>query len=177
MKGYNIIITFARGVFVPEQNFSFTMRSANATYRFLQMVSRALSEPHAGFQVQPHPDARDNHGPHWRGLRATVTQEGGARLYIHTGLVYHPDTRRGIYLEVDRKNNLPAYRAVWDNLAESGLYDLCKDEPDYLKCFYPDAKLDALMAEPSDEAQQRLWTEFFEGAVRGMLSALKGGGR
>jgi hypothetical protein len=160
---------------VPEQKFSFTMEAANATYRFLRMVASALGEPHPGFSVKPHPDARDNNGAHWRGLRATITAEGSARLYIHTGLVYHPDTRRGIYLEIDRKNNLGVYRSVWDNLGESALYDLCKDEPDYLKCFYPDAKLDLMMSEPDAGAQKRLWNEYFEACVTAMLAALKGG--
>lgn len=160
---------------MPGQTFRFDFGALESTFAFIEMMTEVVNSDFPGFSVTPHPDAPDNNGRHWRGLRATITgMDKGISLYTHSGLVYHPDTRAGIYLEVDKKNNLPVYQAVWDNIVLDEAYDLCKDEPDYLKLFYPDSKLKLLMGGKTLQEQQALYRVYYERAITNLLKAARG---
>lgn len=150
----------------------------NGTTAFIEMIKEQLKIGVPGFKMEIKEDAPDNFGIHWRGWRAWVTS-GDLQMYIHTGLVYHPDTRAGIYTEIDRKNNSKIFDTAWERITFSDQYDLCKEEADYLKFFYPAGRWDDLMeADPADK-QIKLWRAYFESVLTNLTAALgiESGGR
>ena len=52
-------------------------------------------------------------------------------------------------------------------------YDLSKEEPDYLKFFYPSCKWDELMEADTAKEQADLWRQYFECVLLGLAAALK----
>lgn len=148
------------------------VESLISIFRFVETVEAVLLKAdYPKFTVDIRKEARDNFGKHWRGYRSEIKgKKKGTRLYTHFGLVYLPETRRGIYCELDKRNNLGIYEKVWDNVKESCEYDLNKDEADYLKFFFPDARMEKLMSSPREE-QNKMVGEFFASCVKSMLEA------
>ncbi|MEG1477629.1 MAG: hypothetical protein RSC38_07845, partial [Oscillospiraceae bacterium] len=90
-------------------------------------------------------EAKDSIGPHWYGMRCKMicrkTMQG---FYLHTGLIFLPETRTGLMVEVDKKNNSPSYSDVWNNITSATEYEVEKGEAEYLKLFMPDAEFDSM---------------------------------
>ncbi len=147
----------------PDAPFRFTMEALREIHRLLEDLSSIFeARDLGGCTVEPHTDASDNHGPHWKGLRATVTVLGSTRLYVHAGLIFHPDFRCGLYLEADRRNNINAYDRLWAGTRDGSDHEVNRDEADYLKCFLP-----------ADHAFTRhALSSFVEGALRSLLTAV-----
>lgn len=143
----------------------------NGTTVFIEMVREQLKRGLPGYDLKIREDAPDNFGIHWRGFRAWVSS-GDVQIYIHTGLVYHPDTRAGIYTEIDRRNNREIFDTAWEHIKPSDQYDLCKEEADYLKFFYPACKWDELMEAESADKQCGLWCRYFETVLMSLSEAL-----
>lgn len=145
---------------------------ADGTTVFMEMVRDQLKKGVPGFETEIREEAPDNFGIHWRGWRALI-RSGNVQMYIHTGLVYHPDTRAGIYTEIDSGNNEEIFEAAWEYIKPSMEYDLSKEEPDYLKFFYPSCKWDELMEADTAKEQADLWRQYFECVLLGLAAALK----
>ena len=149
----------------------FDFESLISVYRFTQTVEAVLSKvEYPLLRVSIFKDAKDNYGKHWRGFRAEIKGKQGGRLYIHFGLVYLPETRRGIYLELDKRNNGEIYDSVWVNIKEARAYELNKEEADYLKFFFPEVGIEDLMS-GDRESQNKQVENFFIGCIENMLEA------
>lgn len=84
--------------------------------------------------------SKDCIGPHWYGLRVHMEcKKTGQHFYLHTGLIFLPETRTGLMVEVDRANNQIPYDMVWNKIEGEKLFEVNRDEPIYLKLFMPDA--------------------------------------
>lgn len=113
------------------------------------------------------------YGPHWGGnVLWLKNKEGDKKLYIHTGMVYHPDTEPGIYFETESWKNAKYYKKLWNNLAESDKYDLNKKETEFLKVFYPKSKLKELMDAEDVDKQIELLREYFDASCKAYLAAI-----
>lgn len=111
-------------------------------------------------------------GAHWGGLHLEVLdKEGNSKAFCHTGLVYHPDTKTGIYFEAESWKNPRNYQKLWRDVEPSDGYDLNKDETDFLKFFYPERKLDELLNANNVEKQMALLTEYYDACFRGIIKA------
>lgn len=106
---------------------------------FFDAYETAIAAIHSEkVQCQPVQKAPDGIGGHWYGMRVRVKcRQTGLQLYLHTGLIYHPDTRKGLMVEVDRQNHFAVYDLLRENLAENG-FDVDRSEADYLKIFMHD---------------------------------------
>lgn len=94
---------------------------------------------------EPMRAAKDSIGRHWYGMRCKMEcKVSGQGFYLHTGLIFLPQTRTGLMVEVDQKNNLPSYAQVWDNIERCEAFDVEKGEAEYLKLFMPDTQFDAM---------------------------------
>ena len=116
------------------------------------------------------------YGAHWGGLfPALIDKNGVHRALCHAGMVHHPDTEVGIYFEVESfKNTDIDYKKLWRDVepSETGGYDLNKDEPDFLKFFFPKAKVAALMEAKDVEQQKAMLAEYLDACFLGVLKAL-----
>ena len=143
--------------------YRFTMSALREAHWLLEDLGNLFAAgDFGGCTLVAHPEAPDNNGPHWKGLRAGVTGTGGVQLYIHAGLIFHPDFRQGLYLEADHQNNGEVWDRLWMNTRDGAHHEVCRDEVDYLKCFLP-----------MDHAFTRHHlSDFLEGALGALLEAL-----
>ncbi|MCK1992951.1 hypothetical protein GW626_05320 [Peribacillus muralis] len=132
----------------------------------------ASTVPSERFSCEINYDAKDNNGPHWFGYRCFVKDlQSDLSLYIHFGFIFLPSTKVGLMVELDRNNNLGTYKQVWDQINKSSLYDINKDESDYLKLFLPDDHLTQVMEETLPNAQTQIFQSFFISCCEAFLSA------
>jgi hypothetical protein len=111
-------------------------------------------------------------GAHWGGLILDVRDnEGNQKAICHTGLVYHPNTKTGIYFETESWKNPRNYKKLWRDVEPSDGYDLIKDETDFLKFFFPERKLEELMNAGSIDKQMQMLTEYYDACFRGIIKA------
>ena len=113
------------------------------------------------------------YGAHWGGLFTSLKDKsGGPEIICHNGLVYHPDTEIGIYFEAESfKNDKEVYEKLWRDAASDTWRDLNKDEPDFLKFFFPKDKLSELMNAQSVEKQIDMLTKYLGSCFIGMIEA------
>ena len=101
--------------------------------------------------------ARDCIGPHWYGMRVRITSKAsGQTNYLHTGLIFLPETRVGLMVEVDRQNNAHNYALLWNGLSDTPLFEVNRDEEPYLKLFMPDDTFRAMNEKSAPEQQEML---------------------
>ncbi len=111
-------------------------------------------------------------GAHWGGLILDVFGKDGAlKARCHTGLVYHPNTKTGIYFEAESWKNLRNYKKLWDNVEPSDEYDLNKDETDFLKLFFPERKRQEMMDAGSVEKQMEMLRTYYDACFTSMIMA------
>ncbi|MEG1012389.1 MAG: hypothetical protein RSD27_08920 [Ruthenibacterium sp.] len=89
--------------------------------------------------------SQDCIGRHWYGMRCRMLcKKTGQQFYLHTGFIFLPETRTGLMVEVDERNNRIPYTQVWNNIQQGVLYEVNRDEPVYLKLFMPDVTFEAM---------------------------------
>ena len=101
--------------------------------------------------------ARDCIGPHWYGMRVRITsRRTGQTNFLHTGLIFLPETRVGLMVEVDRQNNGHNYELLWNGLTDCPLFEVNRDEKPYLKLFMPDEQFRSMNGRPAEEQKDIL---------------------
>lgn len=122
------------------ENMFISVPALRGLHRFGDIYEEAIlaaSSDLASFT--PDRASRDCIGPHWYGLRVHMEcKRTGQRFYLHTGLIFLPETRTGLMVEVDKANNSIPYDMVWNQLESGPLFEVNRDEPVYLKLFMPD---------------------------------------
>jgi hypothetical protein len=117
-------------------------------------------------------DAKDNNGPHWFGYRCYIKDlDSNLSLYIHFGFIFLPSTKAGLMVELDRNNNNHVYQGIWDRIDGSSLYNLNKEESDYLKLFIPDDHLTQVMEEQSAVTQAEFVQKYFISSCEALFRA------
>jgi len=112
-------------------------------------------------------------GAHWGGLFVALKDQDGIQKAIcHTGLVYHPDTKIGIYFEVESWRNARIYKKLWQNAEPSPGFELNKDESDFLKFFLPKEKIEFLMKAKTVDEQMEIMTKYLDACFVGILKAV-----
>lgn len=118
--------------------------------------------------------AADSIGPHWYGMRVQVTtKKCGLSFYLHTGLIFLPETRIGLMVEVDQKNNPVHYDCLVQQLEDAPAFDVNRVEPEYLKLFMPDTTF-AAMNESSASEQKRLLKSYFQACAEAICRVAEG---
>lgn len=132
-----------------------------------------LSIKSEAIECQPVRKASDGIGAHWYGMRVRVQcKKTGLSLYLHTGLIFHPDTRKGLMIEVDRRNHFAVYSLLWEQLKPGDGFEVERQEEDYLKIFMPDADYDLLGRSTLSE-QMIILRHFFQQAVEAIAYVLE----
>lgn len=115
------------------------LRSLHRFGDIFEQAINAIDSPLV--ELTPQRQAQDSIGRHWYGMRCSmVCKKTGQGFYLHMGLIYLPETRTGLMVELDRKNNLPSYGTVWDKIADTSEFEVNRDEEEYLKLFMPEVK-------------------------------------
>ena len=141
---------------------------------FLDVYEAAIASIESKtIECQPVRKASDGIGAHWYGMRVRVRcKKTGLSLYLHTGLIFHPDTRKGLMIEVDRRNHFAVYSLLWEQLKPGDGFEVERQEEDYLKIFMPDADYDRLGGSTLSE-QMVLLQRFFQQAVETIAAVLE----
>ena len=101
--------------------------------------------------------ARDCIGPHWYGMRVRIaSKKSGQTNYLHTGLIFLPDTRVGLMVEIDRQNNGHNYALLWNGLQDTPAFEVNRDEAPYLKLFMPDDSFREMNDCPAEKQRDML---------------------
>jgi hypothetical protein len=126
-----------------------------ALHLFGDIYEEAVREARsAAVEFSPDRSAPDGIGPHWYGMRCHLTgRTTGLRFYLHTGLIFLPETKKGLMVELDRNSNESVFADVWEHVGEGPLYVVNKDEEEYLKLFMPEETFASL--ERMDRAGQK----------------------
>lgn len=158
--------------FVP---FSLNNETMISLFKFSEHLEYVITNAKSDkFTCKVKKDAKDNNGIHWFGYRCpSKSKNSEVEFYFHCGAVYHPDTKAGIYFEVDKSNNEKYYSDVWDNIVPSDEYDLNMNEPNYLKLFYPTLKFDELMSESSASLQEYMLETYFVSCIEAILKTVE----
>lgn len=102
-------------------------------------------------------EARDSIGRHWYGMRCRITsKQTGQTNYLHTGLIFLPETRIGLMVEVDEQNNHHNYGLLVNGLIDTELFVVNRDEKEYLKLFMPDQTFEAMSGRSAGEQMDML---------------------
>lgn len=126
------------------------------------------------FNCEINYDAKDNNGPHWSGYRCFLKdKKSDLSLYIHFGLIYLPETKIGLMVELDRGSNPDYYEEAWNKIEEFTSYDLNKDEKDYLKLFYPESLIENLNEGTDVKKQVYMIKDYFIASCEALLKAVK----
>lgn len=124
----------------------FSLPALRALHRFGDIYEEAIARaesPLVAFTVDR--ASHDCIGPHWYGLRVHMEcKQTGQRFYLHTGLIFLPETRTGLMVELDKQNNHIPYEQVWRKLEGRPEFLVNRDEEPYLKLFMPDGDFAAL---------------------------------
>ncbi len=129
-----------------------------ALHRFGDIYEEAIAtaeSPLVRFTVDR--ASRDCIGPHWYGMRVHMEcLQTGQRFYLHTGLIFLPETRTGLMVEVDKANNHIPYDQVWNKIESEAAFEVNREEDIYLKLFMPDADFAAMNQKEHKEQAQML---------------------
>lgn len=118
--------------------------------------------------------APDSIGPHWYGMRVRVTTlRYGLSFYLHTGLIFLPETKIGLMVEVDQKNNPANYDCLVGQLADGERFTVNRAEPEYLKLFMPDETFAAMNEAPAKE-QKELLKAYFTACAEAICTVAEG---
>lgn len=122
-------------------------------HRFGDLYAQAIESVKSDLvTLEPVRDAVDCIGRHWYGMRVRmISKTDGQQFYLHTGLIFLPETRIGLMIEVDQKNNLNTYQILWDMLENGDTYVVNRDEEEYLKLFMQDELFSAIAGETAGE--------------------------
>jgi hypothetical protein len=128
---------------------------------FGDIYEEVIREAQSKFvEFSPDRMSSDSIGPHWYGMRCHLMgRTTGLRFYLHTGLIFLPDTKTGLMIELDMKSNDAVFAQVWDRIEKNPLYVINKDEDEYLKLFMPDEVLASL--EQMNRAEQKTALSMF----------------
>lgn len=151
---------------------SIDIRALQSLHRFGDIFEQAaLSISSEIAELQPLRQATDSIGRHWYGMRCAVTSRlTGQGFYLHMGLIYLPETRVGLMVEVDRKNNLASYEMVWNTIADEAEFGVNREEAEYLKLFMPDSSFAALSGLGRKEQAERL-ARYIQACVEAIVRA------
>lgn len=148
------------------------IRALQSIQRFgdgLEAAIRQIQSDTAGFEVVR--DAEDCIGRHWYGLRCRVNgKKTGVSLYLYIGLIYHPETRRGLVAELDEQNNPGVYQTVAQNTQEPGGFEINREEQEYFKLFMPEEVFESLSEKPGTD-QVLILGDFVRRAGEAMIQA------
>lgn len=128
------------------ENMSIRVPALRSLHRFGDIYEEAVLAAESEWATfAPDRQSRDCIGPHWYGLRVRMEcKKTGQRFYLHTGLIFLPETRTGLMVEVDKANNAIPYDMVWNRIEGEALFEVNRDEPVYLKLFMPDSDFDRM---------------------------------
>lgn len=113
--------------------------------------------------------ARDCIGPHWYGMRVRITSKAsGQTNYLHTGLIFLPETRVGLMVEVDERNNLQNYGLLVNGLQDAPEFEVNRVEKEYLKLFMPDATFADMNAQPA-AAQKQILASYIKACAEAIV--------
>ena len=117
--------------------------------------------------------AKDSIGRHWYGFRVRVLDKAnGQKFYLHTGLIFLPETRIGLMVEVDEANNHGPYRQLCESLVSTDSFIRDLKEPQYLKLFLPDAQLEELFRADL-RRQKTILASYFRDCVEAIVTRAK----
>lgn len=148
---------------------TWTMRSFHL---FGDIYEQAVLSATSGIAAfAPDRSSRDCNGKHWYGMRVHMDcLRTGQRFYLHTGLIFLPERRTGLMVELDRNNNHEYYETIWNRIKGGALFEVNRDEPAYLKLFMPDS--DFILMNLSDRGeQQRILRVFFTACSESICNA------
>ena len=133
--------------------FHVDMEKLMSLHRFGDVLDDAIkSVGSETVELVPDRGARDSIGRHWYGSRCHMrNKETDEKFYLHIGLIYLPETRTGLLVELDKRSNPASFPIVWENLGEGSRYEISRDEDDYLKLFMPQDAFDALCGKKRGE--------------------------
>jgi hypothetical protein len=143
------------------EKYTIDLPAFRSLHRFgdaLEQAIRNIQEPDMLFT--PARQAKDSIGRHWYGTRCHfIDLSNGNKFYLHIGLIYLPETRIGLMVEVDGKNNRERYDVIWEQIRSGETFVVSRDEPAYLKLFLKENLYDSLQTAPAAR-QIQLLTEF-----------------
>lgn len=141
---------------------------------FGNLYEAAIAGIHSSLiECIPDRKSSDCIGAHWYGMRVRVNcLKTGIQLYLHTGMIFHPDTRRGLMIEVDKKNNFAVYDLLREKLESGKNREVEKGEAVYLKLFMPDADYAALCRKKASDQIAQL-SCFFQDSVEEIARILE----
>jgi len=114
----------------------------------------------------------NGYGAHWGGFFVILNNKSGDEsVFCHMGMVFHPDLITGIYFEAEEIKNPDTFNKLWEGIKPDPDYDLSKDEPSYIKMFFPEKKLSQLMSATTVDEQINMLTKYFDACFAGMLNA------
>lgn len=120
---------------------------------------------------EPDRNAPDSIGRHWYGMRCKMQcKKTGLNFYLHIGLVYHPDTKTGLMVEVDKKNNLSAYEKICRCVKKQPEFEINREEPAYFKLFMPELDF-VIMNEKERKEQIKMLSAFVQSAGESIAAA------
>ena len=130
-------------------------------HRFGDALDQAIRGIHlADCLFTPARQAKDSIGRHWYGTRCHfIDLTNGNKFFLHIGLIYLPETKCGLMVEIDRRYNQERYDTVWDHIRSGETFVVSHDEPIYLKLFLKDGLFEGLQ-EMNAERQYRLLVDF-----------------
>lgn len=140
----------------------FDLPALLSMHRFGDAYEQAITEMNSELvSCEVLRQAPDAVGQHWYGMRVRMTtRKCGLSFYLHTGLIFLPETKIGLMVEVDQKNNLANYECLVRQLESCGLFTVNRAEPEYLKLFMPDDTFAAMNAAPAAEQKAMLKAYF-----------------
>lgn len=155
-----------------EEAMCINIPALRSLHRFGDIFEEAIRQIQST-QVELVPDrsARDGIGRHWYGMRCHVTSKRtGQRFYLHTGLIFLPETRTGLMVELDQKSNQGPYTQVWNTLKERPEFEINRDEAEYLKLFLPDQTF-SVLNEAAREEQLAVLSRYFQSCAEAIAEA------
>lgn len=130
-----------------EKQLHVNIDALQALHRFGDELEEAIHSINSETtEFSPFREAADSIGRHWYGMRCNMLcKKSGASFYLHIGLIYHKDTRVGLMVEVDEKNNLSTYSQIKEQIIQREEFEINLDEPEYFKLFMPNTIFEELM--------------------------------
>lgn len=116
-------------------------------------------------------NSHDCIGRHWYGMRCQVTcKRSGTGFYVHMGLIYYPETRRGLMIELDEQNNSSVYGSVLENIEKHNEFEINRVEPEYFKLFMPDQTFIEMNGKSRGE-QVKIMRTYIQSGVEAIVQA------
>lgn len=154
---------------------NFNLSALLSMHRFGDAYEQAIREAESDLiTCEVLRQAPDAIGPHWYGMRVRVTtKKCGLSFYLHTGLIFLPETKIGLMVEVDQKNNLAHYDSLVRQIADGEHFVVNRAEPEYLKLFMPDDTF-AAMNESAADVQKQLLKTYFRDCAEAICRVAEG---